>query len=360
VITMGGDVNFATADRRDPLPNGFEAMTADLKGLLDGDLNFANIETVVTDRHDLHAEDKRFCFRTHPNALRYLLSMGFNFFSLANNHAYDYGAAGVEETLSNLELFQSQALKPFSYMGIGRTRAEVVQPAVFQVQGITIAFAAISFAAGNAEARANKSGQLNFADDRDYNELLFAIKNTVADYKILSTHWGTEMQVQLDSGQRGRFERAINEAGVNLIIGAHPHVVRPIEMKDGNLIMYSLGNYAMVGASDISVRPLGTDYGLFTRLYLERDAQTQRVRVQALEALPLTAMNSHPHVLPPLSARAHIEYLNQLSRSQLGAQAVQFEVRSDGTGLACDRTAELSPRAKAVCEQIPAIGVRSL
>jgi hypothetical protein len=70
---------------------------------VDGDLAFANVETVVTDRNDLSPEsegkDAPFHFRSHPAAVKALMDVGFNMFALANNHAFDYGATGIDETL---------------------------------------------------------------------------------------------------------------------------------------------------------------------------------------------------------------------------------------------------------------------
>src|SRR5262249_46277967 len=69
---------------------------------INGDVVFGNLETVVTDRNDLDANPKRFDFRTHPDAVRHLVSLGFNVFSTANNHAMDFGLPGARETLKQL------------------------------------------------------------------------------------------------------------------------------------------------------------------------------------------------------------------------------------------------------------------
>ena len=74
----------------------FSDTLAGISSEVDGDLAFINLETVVTDRNDLAPEGKgkgAFHFRSHPAALKALIDAGFNLFSLANNHSYDYGAA---------------------------------------------------------------------------------------------------------------------------------------------------------------------------------------------------------------------------------------------------------------------------
>ena len=102
-MTFGGDINF-NKNKQVPLADGvqvggrvvgFSETMSGIKGLIDGDLNFANIETVVTDEKLLPAQAKTFVFRSHPNAIRQLFDIGFNLFSLANNHSYNHGFGGL-------------------------------------------------------------------------------------------------------------------------------------------------------------------------------------------------------------------------------------------------------------------------
>src|SRR5262245_65111630 len=70
----------------------FADLLAGVKGEANGDLAFVNLDTVITDRNNLTPEGKgRVQVRSHPAALKALIDSGFNLFSLANGHAYDYG-----------------------------------------------------------------------------------------------------------------------------------------------------------------------------------------------------------------------------------------------------------------------------
>ena len=81
----------------------FADLLAGVANEANGDLAFANLDTVVTDRNNLAPEGKgRVQVRSHPAALKALIDSGFNLFSLANGHAYDYGPQGIEETLYHL------------------------------------------------------------------------------------------------------------------------------------------------------------------------------------------------------------------------------------------------------------------
>src|SRR5262245_6008280 len=79
----------------------FADLLAGVKGEANGDLAFVNLDTVVTDRNNLTPEG-RVQVRSDPAALKALIASGFNLFSLANGHTYDYGPQGIEETLYHL------------------------------------------------------------------------------------------------------------------------------------------------------------------------------------------------------------------------------------------------------------------
>src|SRR6185503_5920301 len=101
-----------------PVPTPWTELSARVAKLIDGDLNFINLETVVTDRNDLHAADKGqavpFGFRSHPAGVRALTSLGFNLVSAANNHAYDFGAEGARETVRHLGALAAEGRLHFS------------------------------------------------------------------------------------------------------------------------------------------------------------------------------------------------------------------------------------------------------
>ncbi|NNF80980.1 MAG: hypothetical protein HKN05_23400, partial [Rhizobiales bacterium] len=115
-----------------------EAMSGIAKEI-NGDLNFTNIETVVTDHNklsrDLKGQKGPFNFRSHPNGIRHLVKRGFNLMSLANNHSMDYKVAGLNETLRHIRPLKSEGLK--AYAGIGANREEASRPHLVKVKGST-------------------------------------------------------------------------------------------------------------------------------------------------------------------------------------------------------------------------------
>jgi poly-gamma-glutamate capsule biosynthesis protein CapA/YwtB (metallophosphatase superfamily) len=359
-LTFGGDVNF---NKNKQAPRGdhvsyfgrrvtYEEMTRHLAPLIDGDVNFANIETVVTDDEHLPAQQKAFVFRSHPNSIRHLMDLGFNLFSLANNHTYNHGSAGLDHTLDAMEQLQRRAARPIAFAGIERRRSDFERARILEVRGYRIAFAAIGIIDPRFRSRGESVGVLNYHDESDYALTLKSLREANADLKIISVHFGTEMQVELDRGQRAKFLRAITEGDADLVLGHHPHVVRPVELRDGRAIFYSLGNYLMAGAADLTRRAEAQDYGLFARAHFARDARRAgRLSLQALEAIPLTGMHLQARPMPKAASERRIELLNQLSRQQLGVHAAEFRVRADGRGVECTNSSRLvlSARAAEVC-----------
>ncbi|WP_374076717.1 CapA family protein [Bdellovibrio bacteriovorus] len=356
VLTMGGDVNF-NRNRQAAHPDGvvygttvtpWKSFTSQLRPLINGDINFANIETVVSSTNDLQNEEKKFAFKSHPNAIRHLIGMGFNLFNISNNHTYDYGFIGMGQTVFEMETLKSE-FPNMVYDGVG-SRSQVLKPKVFDVNGIRFAFASLSIGEPRFRATTEKIGMLLIRDDRDYKELVEAFARTQADYKILSIHFGTEGKVTLEEGQKDRFEYAVKYGGVQLIIGHHPHVIRPVEKWADRLIYYSLGNYLMVGSADITKKAdPNTDWGMFSRLYLEKDPATGTVKVDAIEVIPLT--NTHGRTAPMTADKAggRIDGLNKLSAMQLGNYAMRFDIDPmTGRGIFCD-SEMTSIRAKAMC-----------
>ena len=136
-IVLVGDTGFNPTDakvepggvRKGKKLTSFSDTLAGISSEVDGDLAFVNLETVITDRNDLAPEGKgkgAFHFRSHPAALKALIDAGFNLFSLANNHSYDYGPQGVEETLYHVAV--ANAEKAIAYTGIGSNFDEAIHP----------------------------------------------------------------------------------------------------------------------------------------------------------------------------------------------------------------------------------------
>lgn len=359
-LTFGGDMNF-NSSRVAPQPNGakkggklypFKTLLSGIAPLIDGDVNFANVETVVSER-DLPDTRGTFVFNSHPNAIRAATDVGFNLFNLSNNHMGDHGRIGMEETLRNMTSLSKE--RGFQFGGLGANRNDALEPTVFSVRTATgtyrIAMLSMTGVANTpSQADADRPGLLYLRDPEDFRDAMKKMSAVRADYKILSLHWGTEGRATLDSGQRALYQRALREGDVDLILGHHPHRVRPVEHVGHKVIFYSLGNYLMLGAANINGQPDTLDYGLLGKLHLEWDPARKRLVAQAAEAIPIYDMQLLPKPLAAGEASRRVKALNGVGQGQLGGANVDFRVNRRGYGSAClgERP---GPRAKAICDE---------
>ncbi len=319
-------------------------MTSGIAEDINGDLNFMNVETVVTDRNDLVRDTKGqsgpFNFRTHPNGLRHLVSLGFNLLSLANNHSMDYGVPGLKETLRHVGALEKERLAVAT--GIGMNRDEAATPRRVNVKGTDIAFAATGIVTNNlARHRAgpNKPGQIAYRFDEDFAEVRKRLTSAPAGYRILSIHYGIEGQVRTDARQIAEWRRqAALRDGIDLIVGHHAHVVRGVEIAGSSLIFYGLGNFLHHGTANMTSKGICHDYGLMARVHLKK-AGDGKLRLRAVEAIPVTDTHIRPHRLTGDKGRARIHALNYLAATlddeADGARGVRFTPQADGSGLFC-------------------------
>jgi poly-gamma-glutamate synthesis protein (capsule biosynthesis protein) len=356
VITLGGDTGFT---RNGNVPDeagawtaagrfrSLDELTKGIAKLPDGDLNFLNLETVVTERADLAIVPKGYNFRSHPDAVSKLISLGFNLFSNANNHSYDFGFEGFRETIRNMAAL-AEAHPGIGYSGLGRTVEEALTPAVLERKDSRFAFLAAGFLENDAyRPNAKHPGQLNVRRKSDLEAQLGALENSDADFRILSVHDGIEQVVLPSGAERERYAAAVSKHGVDLVVGHHPHVVRPIERVGDGLVIHSLGNFLLLGAANLNGAPLERSYGLFVRVFLSV-APGGRPEIQALEAIPITNMSEAPKALGPKAARERIAALNALAR-KLGPGGLELRIReSDGAGYACLGNRP-GPRAAGLC-----------
>ena len=212
----------------------FADLLAGVAGEANGDLAFVNLDTVVTDRNDLAPEGRGGVqVRSHPDALKTLIGSGFNLFSLANGHAYDYGAQGIEETLYHLAL--ANAERPIAFAGIGSNFDEATRPGCLDLGGAKIGFSAIGVLTGDrpqSRATPDKAGQANYRDQPDFAAVVDKLVAMPADYRILSIDYGAEGHVVPDEQQLADWRKfAVEEKGIDLIAGHHPQVAQGVELE---------------------------------------------------------------------------------------------------------------------------------
>jgi poly-gamma-glutamate capsule biosynthesis protein CapA/YwtB (metallophosphatase superfamily) len=203
------------------------------------DLAVVNLENPVTTRGT--KIPKEYNFRMQPRFLEALKGAGIATVSLANNHVFDYGKTGLEDTFHWLD---SAGIR---YIGAGRDSKAAHTPCILRKGLHTVAVFAY-YGGREAPAAGRNTGGVAPRDLSLITRDVRVARDAGATYIVVILHWGTEKADTPGVSQRW-FARALVDAGVNAVIGHHPHVLQGIERYRKGIIVYSLGNFVFGGNS---------------------------------------------------------------------------------------------------------------
>lgn len=204
--------------------------------LSEPDLTAGNLEFPVTKR-GTPVTGTPYVFKGSPDVLPSIRNAGFDVLSLANNHALDQGVEGMLDTMKYLDE------AGLSHMGAGNNDTEAFTPVIKEVRGIKVAYIGLSRVVPFSSWKADKNvaGLAETYDTRRATEAIAKAKKE-ADIVVVMVHWGKERVDQPEPYQKD-FGKQYIDAGADLVIGSHPHVLQGFEMYKGKWIAYSLGNF---------------------------------------------------------------------------------------------------------------------
>ncbi len=197
------------------------------------DISFGNLECCIATQGK--PIPKKFNFQAPPRAALALAEAGFRIVSLANNHAWDYGRAALEETVERVQHAGVQTV------GAGANRAEAHALRILRCKGIRVGFLAYLGLAPPLLPESETAPCLAMGNVASIQQDVTAARGKV-DVLIVSLHCGHENDPRPTAFQKTLAHTAI-AAGADLVIGHHPHVVQPMEWYRGKPICYSLGNF---------------------------------------------------------------------------------------------------------------------
>jgi len=212
------------------------APSQEVKVLLDADIVFGNLETPITTRGT--KTPKTWNFRAAPKLLGIVKAAGFTILNIANNHVWDYGQEGFLDTL------QALADGGWQTVGGGRDRAAAEKVRLIEFEGLTVGILGMtSTHPEQGWARAKKPGV--FYSDFNRIKAVVAKAKKACDVLVVSFHGGTELAEDPNDIQKSVAHAAV-DAGADLFLGHHPHVLQGVELYKGKPIFYSLGNFLFV------------------------------------------------------------------------------------------------------------------
>lgn len=213
-----------------------------LDSLTRADITFGNLESPIAP-DSAPPLDSADVFAAPALAAVALARAGFDILSTANNHAWDGGRAAVEETMRQL----TRAGVRFVGSGFGRDMAE--QPVILGRRGWRVAFFAITRAWNPAPYSFYEHAGADWVAWGDTNWIYPAIRaikaNGRADLIVVSVHGGREY-VEQPPDYHSDLLHGLVDAGADLVLAHHPHVLQPVIWYKGKPIVQSLGNFVFL------------------------------------------------------------------------------------------------------------------
>lgn len=218
--------------------NGGAAAMADIADMLStADVTISNVESPLSDNDSEPVYDKDVYIIGKPSAIESIKNSGIDIASLANNHIMDYTGPALADTINALD--SAGVL----HAGAGMTEAEAEKPVETTVNGASIAFFSwTDIVPDNFLAYKDEPGVVSAR--LNMNDALRRVREAkeTHDIVIVAMHWGIEYQDYIDESQQQDPAHQFVDAGADVILGNHPHVLQGIEFYNGSLIAYAHGN----------------------------------------------------------------------------------------------------------------------
>ena len=238
LLAFAGDVMFSDPFLASYDKSGISAIADSemLERMQNADLFVINEEFPFSLRGEA-MEDKQFTFRADPKYVEIFQKMGVDIATVANNHALDFGRDAFLDTLDTLKS------AGITCIGGGYHLSEASAPAVQTIKGQTFAIFGATRVSPSATwyASDSQAGLFQTYDATLLNQKI-AEAHTEYDHVIVFVHWGIEKNETPEDYQRSLAKGYI-DAGADLVVGCHPHVLQGFEYYNGVPIVYSLGNY---------------------------------------------------------------------------------------------------------------------
>jgi poly-gamma-glutamate synthesis protein (capsule biosynthesis protein) len=243
----------------------FSPMLASVGPLLTrADLAVCHLET------PLAADGRRISgypvFNTPHELAEAVRDAGYDSCSTASNHALDQSERGVKATLDALDRVG------VGHAGTARSAAEAARHGLHDVGGVRIALLAYTYGLNGFTPPAHKRWLVNLTDMQRIRDSAAAARRAGAQFVVISMHWGNEYQVSPTPEQRNLARALLASPDIDLILGAHAHVVQPIEKIGSKYVVYGMGNF-LSNQSARCCHPASQD-GVIVTVTVRRDHHT--------------------------------------------------------------------------------------
>lgn len=289
--TFGTDENFAyegSMPAKYDEVGDFNYFFENVKSVFEADdLTIVNFEGTLTD--STTREDKQFAFKADKSYAEILTDGFVEAANLANNHSKDYGEQIYNDTMDALD---EAGITNFGYDRV----------AIKKVKGIKVGLVGTYVLADGLGVK--DSMEKNIQD----------LKDGGAQVIIASFHWGEE-KAEYPNDVQVELAHAAIDAGADLVLGHHPHVLQGIEQYKGKNIVYSLGNFCFGG----NMYPSDMDTMIFQQTFTLKGGKLQEDNVTNIIPCSISSVEDYNNYQPtPAAGEKETEILNKITQRSQG------------------------------------------
>ena len=287
VLSHGPVIDQAAANGGPTLAYDYRPMFAEVEPLLEAaDLAVCHLETPVSSDN---ARLTGYPIFNAPKEMPLgLAAAGYDACSTASNHSYDQGPSGVTATLDQMDAAGLQ------HTGMARSAEERDAPALYDVDGITVGHLSYTYGLNGFVLPGDQPYLVNVTTVDAVLADAAAARAAGADVVILSIQWGNEYQVGPSQIQTEQATAFLESDDIDLIMGAHVHVVQPIEMINDKYVLYGLGNF--LSNQSASCCPAASQNGIMA--FVDIVEQANGYSVENLSFVPTRVDRSDYTIVP--------------------------------------------------------------
>lgn len=297
-ISMVGDILMDGSVRAQIDKNGIEYPWEMVKEYFNNDdITIGNLETSITNR-DIKWEDKQFNFKSDPKNLKAMKEAGIDVLTLANNHTLDYGYEGLLDTLNHLDK------NDIKRVGGGKNRREAMEGIIIEKDGIRVGVLSFSRVVPDVKWYAtDKRPGIVGAYDPHIKGVITRIEEMKkeADIIIVSIHWGVELSTTPRKQEKDLAIKLI-DAGADVIMGHHPHVLQGVEIYKNKPIFYSLGNFVFGTKSELTANTMIAQINFIDK------------EINNIKIIPCSITGGRPIPIIDDKRLEKINYMNSISK----------------------------------------------
>jgi len=310
-IIFKGDLGFSSKYFRGTYNNDNLLDEECINYLRDTDFTVVNVEGCIGSGKT--TASKPLVHANPPECVEFLRKINGNIWTLANNHITDCGREGVESTLD------IAAQNGVQTVGIGLNIQQAQKPIIIENDGADIGIIAVTEEI--EQATENSEGCVLWSNDEKIVQMIAEIK-AKCRWCVVIVHSGPEFCQLMPPPVRKQYKKYL-KMGADIVIGHHPHVVENYEIIGDKIIFYSLGNF--IFDTDYQRLQKYTEYGVFVKLYFEKDSFTWDYKAIEIDRKTQTIHQTEaPDIFTNVSALQYALLWPLAMRNQYKNELVKF------------------------------------